>query len=147
MIETCNPCTWCTQKLHTRSYNVTVTPMALLPSLPNPLHCYSLFVEVDSVVVHTTSISTTSRMLPVFTCKGDQQTLSLLLFIFKTDKRFGVWLMSLNTYVTRYPPMRPCPWLTWPRSFLVLVLLVGCGDTLEKKLTYLWTWLVPPDLC
>lgn len=38
-------------------------------------HHYSLFVEVDSVVVHSTSISTTSRMLPVFTCKGDPQIL------------------------------------------------------------------------
>lgn len=31
---------------------------------------YLLFVEVDSVVVHSTSITTTSRMLPVLTCEG-----------------------------------------------------------------------------
>lgn len=54
---------------------------------PNALHCHSLFVEIDSVMVHSTSISTTSRMLPVLTCKGDQQAL-----FFKSWQTF--WVMT-----------------------------------------------------
>ena len=35
---------------------------------------YSLFIKVDSVVMHATSITTASRMLPVFACGAKTNT-------------------------------------------------------------------------
>lgn len=76
--------------------------------------CDLLFVEVDSVVMHPTSITTTSRMLPVFACGREPVILT-------RHQRHR----DRKTHLVSNSPTRPCPWLTCPRSFLVLVFLVG----------------------
>lgn len=57
-----------------------------------------VFVHVDTVVVHTSSVTTTSGMLAVLAWKGTEASISLCVRKHK--------LIAVNI------PMRPCPWLT-----------------------------------
>lgn len=81
----------------------------------------SLFVEVDPVVVHATSVTAASGMLPVFAWEKEEGQAGSV----TQNRRHASDRATAQRTTNQDLPTRPWPWLTCPRSFLVLLFLVG----------------------